>query len=136
MSPGMTGKNPTLSFHSICHCLCSCTLCIQIKLRMCIQPGFLIIIQIIRSGLITDICTVSKDPVISSKCNNAFGSMIGKIRMRFNKTVDQGNHIIIPHRDTPVILHVFIPNPAISIYYQFCSDPVSILRMIITHIIL
>ena len=65
MTPGMTGKQPSFFLHGLCNFLCFFPFFFQAEIRMCIQPFYFIIIQICRTCFIADICSISKNPIIS-----------------------------------------------------------------------
>ena len=136
MSPCVAGKSPALFFHGICNLLGTCPLCLQVKIRVRIQPCQLIIIQVIRPGLVADIRTIAQNTVISGQCHNSFMSVICKIRMRFHKAVDQRHNIIVAHHSASVILHILIAHLAVLIYYKLGGNSISVLGMIVAHIIL
>ena len=136
MSPCVACKKPSLCFHRICHSFCTSPLCLQVKIRMGIQPGNLILIKIIRTCLIADIRTISQNAVVSGKGNDSFCPMIGKARICLHKPVDERHHIVVPYCYTSVILHIFTSHFSFLIQHQFTRKSIAVLAMIIAQIIL
>ncbi len=136
MSPCVACKQPAFIFHSLRYSGCIFSLCIQIKIRMLIQPFYFICIQIIRTGFITAVCAITKNSIVTGKGNNSFSTSVRKIRMFLYKTIDQRNHIIIAYGNTAIIFHIFIADFSFLIYDKFGCKSVPVHIMIITHIIL
>ena len=122
MSPCVACKQPAFIFHSLRYSGCIFSLCIQIKIRMLIQPFYFICIQIIRTGFITAVCAITKNSIVTGKGNNSFSTSVRKIRMFLYKTA--------------IIFHIFIADFSFLIYDKFGCKSVPVHIMIITHIIL
>ena len=136
MSPCMAGKSPALRLHGICDLFRFCPLCIQIKIRMRVKPRLFIIIQIIWSCLIADICAVTQDSIVACKRYNSLMSMICKIRMFLHKPVDQRYNIIVTYNCASIILYIFVANLPLFVYNKLGGNSISILGVIITYIVL
>ena len=135
MSPGVAGKDPSVLLHSLGNLFGFFSLTIQVKIRMTVQPIYLILVQIIGPCLIADICTISQDSVITGQCHNSFSSPIGKIRMLFYEGVQNRHHIVIAGYNCSVCLFIFTLDVSVVINYQLCGKTVIIHVMVIADII-
>ena len=131
----MARKFPSLCFHGICYLRCILNILVIIKIRIVIQEFLLVILKIF-FGLVGYIRSVSQYPVITGHRKDSLAAMIGKIRMFFDKRIQQRNKIIISYQDISISINVLCYYISIFIEYKFGCTSITIHIMIITDIVL
>ena len=102
---------------------------------MLLKPGLLEAVQIF-SRLVCDIGPVAQNAVISGQGNDAFVSVIGKIRMFFYKGINPGNHIVIADQHVAISIGVLVLHLSVLVDEKLVCQTVTVLIVIIAHIIL
>ena len=136
VAPGMAGEQPSLRLHGLGNFLRALTLGFQVKIRMIVQPFHLVLIQVVRTCLITDVRPVSQDSIITGKRDDSFRSPVGEIRMFLHEPVDQRHHIIVSHRHSTVVLDIFVADFALLIHDQFRRIAVAVHIVVVTAVVL
>ena len=135
MAPCVAGKFPAVCLHGVGHFLGFGTFCFKVKIRMLLQPFFLICIDVVWHGLVADVCAVAQHAVIAGQRDCAFRPPVRSVWMLFDKLIHQRHNVIIPYHGSPIVLDVLAFRLAVFIQHHFGGIAIPIVAVVIRQVV-